>query len=161
VTSVDPNFAGCQTAAAVVSSCESATPGFATMPSSAQASCVCYDTSGNYLPNVFDGAALSCYNYLATANATEAAAYNTDVVGFCTGNGAAATAVPTPTTAMSDASSGASATEGATVVTASGSTVGSAIATTAASHGEILSIPAGAAAVLTAFMLFSALSYTL
>jgi hypothetical protein len=90
----DPNAAGCSFAAYGLTFCASATPSFTGLSYASQAQCLCYDNSGNFIPDAFDDAISSCYNYAVTADPTDAPDISS-LLGFCTagGRGAASTTV--------------------------------------------------------------------
>ena len=102
--------------------CESATPGFSTLPNTAQASCFCFNENGSYNGTAWDDAATTCYAAMATQttySTSVLSAYSADVVGACTkfvdagvlssagvsSGGAAATAAPAPAGSRSSSSS--------------------------------------------------------
>lgn len=67
--------------------CESATPGFSTLPNTAQASCFCFGDNGSYNGTAWDDAATSCYVAMASRSSVSSSvlsAYEADVVGACT-----------------------------------------------------------------------------
>lgn len=131
----NPGLAECTSVVDYVNYCESATPGFSTLPNTAQASCFCFNENGSYNGTAWDDAATSCYAAMGSqtsVSTSELSAYSANVVGACTkfvdagvlssagvsSGGAAPTAAPagsgsstsssTPT-ATSSASSGAQA----------------------------------------------------
>ncbi|KAK4690645.1 hypothetical protein P7C71_g6191, partial [Lecanoromycetidae sp. Uapishka_2] len=69
-----------------VSYCVSATPGFTTLPNSAQASCFCFNQDGSYNGTVWDMAASTCYQAMQSESVSAAAlsSYENAVVGACT-----------------------------------------------------------------------------
>lgn len=84
----DPASAECTSVADFIDYCESATPGFTTLPNTAQASCFCFNgNGGRYNGTVWDNAASTCYAAMATQTSipsSELSAYSADVVGACT-----------------------------------------------------------------------------
>jgi hypothetical protein len=86
-----------------ISFCESASPGFDNFSPQSQAPCLCYNNTGNSMvwePNIFDGAVLTCAEYLKTADPTDYSTF-AELEGFCTSIGnvlEAGTPAITPTT---------------------------------------------------------------
>ncbi|TVY54608.1 hypothetical protein LCER1_G004332 [Lachnellula cervina] len=81
-TSLNP---GCSTLSFALSYCSSASPGFLSMSSSAQAPCLCYSTS-SFNPGFFDNAVHTCADYAQTADPAD----YTDIAaleGFCSSVG--------------------------------------------------------------------------
>lgn len=76
----------CVSVADHVSACETATPGFSTLPNAAQASCLCFNRGGSYDGTVWGNAAETCYAAMQSASASPTAlsAYESNVVGACT-----------------------------------------------------------------------------
>lgn len=59
---------GCSTLSYIFVSCESRFPDFNSRTGAAAASCLCYDSSSVWQPNVYDSAEYSCEQYLKTAD---------------------------------------------------------------------------------------------
>ncbi|KAH8774043.1 hypothetical protein BGZ57DRAFT_735136, partial [Hyaloscypha finlandica] len=69
--------------------CESASPGSTDFSPASQAPCLCYSFQGTntaWAPDYFDGAVLTCANYIKTADPTDFSVYRV-LEGFCTGVG--------------------------------------------------------------------------
>lgn len=145
-----PGVEGCDSISSYVSYCESATPGFSTLPNTAQASCFCFNQNGGYNGTAWD-AATTCYAAIATQTtypASELSAYSADIVGACTkfvdagvlseagvsSGGAAATAAPAGTASSS----------GSAMATETGSTSSTASEGTASSTSPTASAKSGA-----------------
>lgn len=70
-------FVACESWNAIYQSCESATPGFASLADfSIEASCLCY-TSSKFAPAHYDVIFGSCFNYLSASNLTALATITT------------------------------------------------------------------------------------
>ena len=83
----DRGSAECTSVADFVNYCESATPGFTTLPNTAQASCFCFNENGSYNGTAWDNAASTCYAAMASQtsiSSSELSAYSAQVVGACT-----------------------------------------------------------------------------
>ncbi|KAF6229987.1 hypothetical protein HO133_004325 [Letharia lupina] len=83
----DPGVAECTSIADFVNYCQSATPGFTTLPNTAQASCFCFNENGSYNGTAWDDAATTCYAAMASQTGyptSELSAYSATVVGACT-----------------------------------------------------------------------------
>lgn len=80
--------AGCTPVENMLSDCESSTPGFLTLSSSAQVSCLCFNDggSGHWNGTVFDDAASTCYGALRSesVNASALSVYQSENLGLCT-----------------------------------------------------------------------------
>lgn len=138
----DPGLAECTSVGDYISYCQTATPGFSTLPNTAQASCFCFNENGSYNGTAFDDAATSCYAAMATQttySTSELSAYSAIVVGACTkfvdagvlsSAGAAATAAP----GASSSSSSSTATMASSA--SSGSQAGTTSPTTTASSAK-------------------------
>jgi len=61
----------CSTWSAYVSFCKSASPGFVSLPATEQVPCLCYDDSGDWLPDIFDDAVDVCAAWAATADVAD------------------------------------------------------------------------------------------
>ncbi|EMC94368.1 hypothetical protein BAUCODRAFT_25573 [Baudoinia panamericana UAMH 10762] len=81
-TTPDPNALSCQSALSTISSCEAAIANFDDLANSAEASCVCYDSSGRYNGNGFDGPWSACITYASTAYPSAYAFFQSNR-GFC------------------------------------------------------------------------------
>ncbi|KAI9675908.1 MAG: hypothetical protein M1829_003146 [Trizodia sp. TS-e1964] len=81
------NLKSCSTAIALATSCAAAIPSFTNLAPVLQAQCLCYDSSSNYVPSVFDNAAKFCYSYFSTATPSLAPTYSA-LLSFCTRYGA-------------------------------------------------------------------------
>jgi hypothetical protein len=64
----DANVAACSSYSSLASSCAAATPSFAQLPFSSEASCLCYTAVSTYAPSIYDGYWGSCLNYYQTAS---------------------------------------------------------------------------------------------
>jgi hypothetical protein len=67
--------------------CEPASPGSTDFSPASQAPCLCYSFQGTntaWAPDYFDGAVLTCANYIKTADPTNYSVYHA-LEGFCTG----------------------------------------------------------------------------
>lgn len=65
--------------------CGSLTPSFSDLDPTAKASCYCYDTSGSYVPSIFNAQASSCWNGWIKPNQTiDVSWYSSNFVGACT-----------------------------------------------------------------------------
>jgi hypothetical protein len=51
--------------------CKSVSPGFVSLPATLQAPCLCYDSSGDWIPDIFDSAVDSCASWAATSDVAE------------------------------------------------------------------------------------------
>jgi hypothetical protein len=69
---INPESAGtaCLAEADIITSCESATPGFSNLVPSQQASCMCY-TGAVWNPNGFDGLVQTCGDFARTADTSD------------------------------------------------------------------------------------------
>jgi hypothetical protein len=79
-----------------LSFCSSVSPGFLDFPPNSQAPCLCYSISGtttSWEPNVFDGAVVTCANYIKTAEPTDYATFEA-LEDFCTSVGDVLQATP-------------------------------------------------------------------
>lgn len=76
----------CTSLADQISYCQSATPGFSTLPNTAQASCFCFDKDGSYNGTIWDMAASTCYQAMQSESqpASVLSNYKSVVVGACT-----------------------------------------------------------------------------
>lgn len=89
INSNDPNVIACRSAVRILNSCTSATPGFISMLGGAQASCLCYTSSGTetiYAPSVYDNLQSGCVNWAKTADTSDYALF-ASVEGLCTAVG--------------------------------------------------------------------------
>jgi ribosomal protein S18 len=75
----------CSSVDAAISSCEAATAGWIDLSGSQQASCICYSGT-SWAPGNFDGAVLTCANYISTAVPTNYADISS-LQNFCTKKG--------------------------------------------------------------------------
>jgi hypothetical protein len=130
----------CATVRSALEKCESVS-GFATLAPTAQASCLCYNNIGNYIPSVWDSAAASCY---ASGSSAHPVLYSiltqssSEALGFCTkfAGPATASAATTGTAATATETGGETiATTGAaaaaSTTTAASSSTGSSSSTAA------------------------------
>jgi hypothetical protein len=77
----DPNASACGTVSAILSVCESLTPGFTSFTNfNFQAPCLCY-ASTYWYPNGYDGWLGSCYAGYKTANPTAYASFTASIQG--------------------------------------------------------------------------------
>ncbi len=167
----DRGSAECTSVADFANYCESATPGFTTLPNTAQASCFCFNENGSYNGTAWHNAASTCYAAMASQtsiSSSELSAYSAQVVGACTKfvdagvlssagvstGGAAATTSPTggasssssSTATPSSASSGAKA--GTTSPTATASTAKSGANKRSKGSGILLGVVLAASCIL-------------
>ncbi|KAK0507116.1 hypothetical protein JMJ35_010574 [Cladonia borealis] len=81
----------CSSFMGFIDACETLTPSFTALQPSAQATCLCYDDQGNFVPDSFDQAALGCYQWAEASDTAYAAELSSaGSLGFCTNNAAAA-----------------------------------------------------------------------
>jgi len=82
--------AACSTVADALDFCSSVSPGFLDFPPQSQAPCLCYNVTGSgatvWIPNWFDGAVLTCANYIKTADPTDYVTYEA-LEDYCTSIG--------------------------------------------------------------------------
>lgn len=78
--------AACSYVDGALSFCSSVSPGFATMPLTDQAPCLCYSTTV-WMPDVFDGAVYTCAQYAATALPESLYTDLTSLEGYCSAIG--------------------------------------------------------------------------
>lgn len=81
-TITDPNLSVCATALSGLSACEQATPSFTALSSAAQATCLCYNSGGDYAGAAFDDPWSSCVAFAQTADTSDYPALSS-VLGFC------------------------------------------------------------------------------
>jgi len=142
-TAADPNYAGCQSAFAILSACESATPNFDNLDGITQASCLCYDATSAWVPNAFDQPWSSCVAWASTADTTDLAGLLSGA-GLCqsAGNvlaGTAAASMPATTTSRGLGSTAAitGTTKGSTVIGSTSTPTTSALKPTTSSSGGV------------------------
>lgn len=76
----------CNLVNSLIEACTSLTPGFATMPATNQASCLCYVTTSTWAPTLFDNAVSTCMEFAKTAETSVYPIVQT-LEGFCGGVG--------------------------------------------------------------------------
>jgi len=96
-SSLDPNYASCQTAFSFIESCAAETTSFTDLNDGMQASCLCYSSS-TWVPNVFDAYQTACVLWASTADPTDASVFQA-AAGLCTRVGNVASATVEATTA--------------------------------------------------------------
>ncbi|KAF7958304.1 hypothetical protein EAE96_001855 [Botrytis aclada] len=72
---------GCALVSSTLFKCESISPGFTSLVPSAQAQCLCYDSS-KWVPTIFDNAVQTCANFASTAVPSAYPAF-VNLEGFC------------------------------------------------------------------------------
>ncbi|KAL7939294.1 hypothetical protein V8C35DRAFT_286253 [Trichoderma chlorosporum] len=90
----------CLSVSRYVADCENANSGFDTASFQQQASCLCYDSNGDYAPDTWDNAVATCVSTGESAHPTiwSALQKNSEVIGLCTKfAGAAAPTAPATT----------------------------------------------------------------
>ena len=78
---------------------ETLTLSFTALQPLAQATCLCYDNQGNFVPDSFDQAALGRYQW-ASDTAYAAGISGASLLGFCTNNAAVASSCALPGSTM-------------------------------------------------------------
>jgi hypothetical protein len=121
--------AACDAWADVISFCKSVSPGFVSLPATKQVPCLCYDTDGEWIPDVFDGLVDTCAAWAVTADVADFTVVDS-WQGICTdvGNIFAAphstpalnTPTPTPSPTRSSVSAAAATTTSAPILKQSG-----------------------------------------
>jgi len=134
----------CATVRSELAKCESIS-GFATIAPQDQASCLCYNNIGNYIPSVWDNAASSCWASGSSAHPylfSLLTAISSEALGFCTvyagPNAASATTTGTASvsTTVANSAAAASTTTSFTTAIATSSTSSSSTATATASKSS-------------------------
>ena len=94
-----PSNTACNLVNSFIEVCNFLTPGFATLPATSQASCLCYAQISTWAPTIFDNAVGTCKEF---AKAAETSIYPIvqSLNGFCAGVGNVMTKGPVTTTTM-------------------------------------------------------------
>ncbi len=91
----------CSSFIGFIDACQTLTISFTVLEPSAQATCLCYDSQGSFVPDPVDRPALGCYPWAEASDTAYAAELSSaGSLGFCTNNAAAAPSGALPTSAM-------------------------------------------------------------